>query len=55
MMAVRAENIVKYLGKTLVLKGVSVDIKPGEFLFRVGTFWLRQDDFSAGFGWLPFP
>ena len=54
MMAVRTENIVKYLGKALVLKGISVEIKPGEFFFRSGTFRLRQDDFLAGFGWLPF-
>ncbi len=36
MLSVRVQNIVKWLGKTLVLRGVSLEIAPGEFFFVLG-------------------
>lgn len=36
MMSVRMESVVKYLGKTLVLKGITLEISPGEFFFVLG-------------------
>lgn len=36
MIAVRVENVVKFLGKTPVLRNVSFEIKPGEFFFVLG-------------------
>ncbi len=36
MVSVRLEGIVKWLGKTLVLRGVSLTVEPGEFFFVLG-------------------
>jgi spermidine/putrescine ABC transporter ATP-binding subunit len=55
MMEVRAENIVKYLGKTLVLRGVSVEIKPGEFFFVLGPSGCGKTTFLRVLAGFLFP
>lgn len=36
MISVRLENIVKWLGKTLVLQGITLTVEPSEFFFVLG-------------------
>jgi ABC-type Fe3+/spermidine/putrescine transport system ATPase subunit len=55
MMEVRAENIVKYLGKTLVLRGVSVEIKSGEFFFVLGPSGCGKTTFLRVLAGFLFP
>lgn len=55
MMAVRAEKIVKYLGRTLVLKGVTLEIKPGEFFFVLGPSGCGKTTFLRVLAGFLFP
>lgn len=55
MMAVKTENIVKYLGKTLVLRDVSVEIKPGEFFFVLGPSGCGKTTFLRVLAGFLFP
>ncbi|MCS7264362.1 MAG: ABC transporter ATP-binding protein [Armatimonadetes bacterium] len=55
MVSVSAQNIVKYLGKTLVLKGVSLEIKPSEFFFVLGPSGCGKTTFLRVLAGFLFP
>lgn len=55
MLAVRAEKIVKHLGKTLVLKGVTLEIRPGEFFFVLGPSGCGKTTFLRVLAGFLFP
>lgn len=55
MVSVLAQNIVKSLGKTLVLKGVSLEIKPGEFFFVLGPSGCGKTTFLRVLAGFLFP
>lgn len=55
MVSVTAQNIVKHLGKTLVLKGVSLEIKPGEFFFVLGPSGCGKTTFLRVLAGFLFP
>ncbi len=40
------ENLHKYFGKNEVLKGIDLDIYKGEVVVIIGTFWIREVNFS---------
>ncbi|MCS7186916.1 MAG: ABC transporter ATP-binding protein [Armatimonadota bacterium] len=55
MVSVSAQNIVKYLGRTLVLKGVSLEIKPSEFFFVLGPSGCGKTTFLRVLAGFLFP
>lgn len=55
MMPVRVENIVKWLGKTLVLRGITLDIRAGEFFFLLGPSGCGKTTFLRVLAGFLFP
>ncbi len=55
MVPVRAENIVKRLGKTLVLRGISLSVAPGEFFFILGPSGCGKTTFLRVLAGFLFP
>ena len=50
MSMIEMKDVVKkYDNGTTALRGVSVQIEPGEFAYIVGTFWCREVDLYSTF------